>query len=37
MKPEKLIEILLRILIMSCLVEQNIKSESETVPVEEKK
>jgi hypothetical protein len=36
MKPEKLIEILLRVLIMSCLIEQNVKSESESIPVQEK-
>ncbi len=36
MKPEKLIEILLRVLIMSCLMELNVKSESESIPVQEK-
>ena len=36
MKPEKLIEILLRVLIMSCLIEQHIQSESESIPVQEK-
>lgn len=35
MKPEKLIEILLRVLIMSCLMEQVIQPESESIPAQE--
>lgn len=37
MKPEKLLEILLRVLIMNSLIEQEAKHEQETVPVPDKK
>lgn len=36
MKPEKLIEILLRVLIMNCIIEQEANIESESVSVPEK-
>lgn len=38
MKPEKLIEILLRLIIISCLCEQkcNSASELESIPLQEK-
>jgi len=35
MKPEKLIEILLRVLIKSSLIEQEIESQSISIPVQE--